>query len=263
MVPGRRTLVLSLKGNIATFQEERPVALMRAWYSSDSGVGYCTGVETNKIFKWQAGKWSEETFADRAEKGMRFIFGLPGDKPEEDQLFMISPDTLFVRAKGVWKRHSLKKQGGAHQIHGRDPGEVFIGGDPLLKWNGKSLEEVGTPEDGEIVSSVWTTTDDRLVGGSRGMYLTDDQGDWSALAVPEANYGDLTELDGVLFAASDAGLVQVRPPKAAPLDKNRIFRLANIGDAVVAIGKEASIVGDGKSWKKIKVPVCEFGKKPE
>ena len=259
----RRTLVLSLKGDTATFQEERPVALMRAWYSSGSGVGYCTGVETNKIFKWQAGKWSEETFADKAEKGMRSIFGLPGATPEEDELFMVSPEALFVRSKGAWTRHSLKKQEGSYQVHGRDPAEVFIGGDPLVKWNGKSLEEVGAPEDGEIVSSVWATTDGRLVGGSTGMYLTDDKGDWIALEVPAGNYADLTELDGVLFAAADLGLVQVRPPKAAPVETTRLLRLANIGDAVVGIGKEESIVGDGKNWKRLKVPLCEPGKRPE
>ncbi len=258
----RRTLVLALKGNAAVFREERPVPLVRSWYSTGSGVGYCTSLATNKIFKCQAGKWSEETFSDTPVKIVRFIFGFAGSTPEADQLFLVSADALFVRTNGVWKRQGLKGQAGPYQIHGREPTEVFVGGDPLLKWDGKALAEVASPEDGEILTTVWVTSDDRLIGGARSMYLTEPDGQWQPLPVPEANYGNLMELNGVVFASSDAGLVQVRPPHAGFVDTNKFVRLVGVGDALIAVGDSVSIVGDGKTWPEIQMPLCEAGKRP-
>jgi hypothetical protein len=262
-VPNRRTLVLALKGTVATFREEHPAPLVRAWYSPGSGVAYCTSVATNKLYKWQSGKWSEEVFTDAPVKIVRFIFGLPGTKPEEDQVFLAAADAVFIRTNGTWKRHRVKNETPPYQIHGRKPDEVFIGGDPLRKWNGKSLEEVASPDDGEIIKAVWVTDDDRLIGGGRSLYTTDEEGAWHALEVPLANLGHLEELGGVVYCASDGGLVQAKPPQAgfvtAPV--NLPF-LANVGDGLIAFGDETALVGDGKTWKEIQVPSCELGKRP-
>jgi hypothetical protein len=258
----RRTIVLSLKGSSAVFREERPVPLVRSWYSAGSGVGYCTSLATTKLFKWQAGKWSDETFSDTPVKIVRFIFGLSGSTPEADQLFLVSADALFIRSSGIWKRHSLRGQAGPYQIHGRGPADIFIGGDPLLKWDGKALGEVGGPEDGEIITTVWVTPDDRLIGGTRSMYVTTADGEWQPLGVPEANYGNLMELDGVVFGSSDAGLVQVRPAQSGFVNLNKFVRLTSVGDALVAAGDAVSIIGDGKVWEEIQMPLCEVGKRP-
>ena len=262
-LPTRRTLILSLKGNVATFREEPSMPLARSWYSAGSGVGYCTSVESNKLYKWQAGKWSEEVFSPTAITFVRFIFGFSGATPEEDQLFLTTPEGVFVRANGAWKRHAVTGQKFAHQIHGRDPSEVYIGGEPAFKWDGKRMQEVGGPDDGEITKALMVTSDELLVGGSRSMYITDANGDWQPLGVPAANYGNLMELNGVLFASSDKGLVQVRPPKRSFAKGSvKLGRLISVGDALIAMGESAAIVGDGTTWKDIKMPSCEVGKRP-
>src|SRR5262245_88818 len=70
-----RTLMLSLKDDRATFVEEQPMPLFRLWYSTKSGVAYCTSFDTNKLYKWSSGKWSTEVFAERPVKAVPFIFG--------------------------------------------------------------------------------------------------------------------------------------------------------------------------------------------
>ena len=261
--PDRRTLVLSLKGTKATFQEERPMALVRSWYSTGSGVAYCTGITTNTLYKWQAGKWSDENFSASPAKSVRFIFGLPGATPEDDQLFLASADGLFIRTKGTWTQHSLGGDKTPYQIHGRSPAEVFIGGETLHKWNGATVEEIDGPDDGDIIDALWVTSDDRLVGGDSEMSITEADGSWSPLAVPAVNYGNLEEFRGIIFASSGDGVAQVLPPLPDLVSPPAaLARIVNVGDALIAIGNDVALVGDGTTWSAIQVPSCEVGKRP-
>jgi hypothetical protein len=260
--PDRRTLVLALEGNDARFMEEHPAPLARAWYSKGSGVGYCTSVDSRKLYKWQAGKWSEEVFSEAPIDFITFIFGFPGAEPKEDQLFLVASKLLFIRSKGTWKKHSLKGSEFPIQVHGRDPSEVFIGGEPLLKWNGKKVEEIEGPDDGDLICGLWVTADERLVGGDTDMSITTPEGGWKRLRTPVKNFGTLTELDGVIYATSREGMVRVLPPKAEVVSpKLDVKRVANVGDALIALGEAFSLVGREKSWKKITVPELEAGKK--
>src|SRR5260370_23950450 len=125
-LPNARTLILSLKDDRATFVEEQPTPLFRVWYSTKSGVAYCTSVVTNKIYKWNSGKWTSEGFSERPVEVVRFIFGFAADDAKQDQLFLTSKELLFVRQNGTWKTHKLPKARFPFQIHGRSPSEVFI-----------------------------------------------------------------------------------------------------------------------------------------
>jgi hypothetical protein len=258
-----RTLILSLKGNKATFREERPVPLRRAWYSPTSGVAYCASVDSNKLFKWQGGVWSEEVFTDKPVPFVRYLFGIPGEKPEDDQLFLAVSKALFIRSQGLWKRHKLAYEA-PFQIHGRLPTDVYIGSIPPVRWDGKKLTEFEAPDDGgEILHALWVASDDRLIGGTQTLYRSTSDGGWEDLGLPQAHYGNLVEFAGVLYSPTDRGMVQVQPTGPAPVAGPAVDlnRAVDVGDGLIGIGA-VSVVFDGKAWKTIELPACEVGRRP-
>jgi hypothetical protein len=260
-VPNRRTFVLSLKADVATFVEERPVPLARSWYSVQSGVAYCTSVATNKLYQWHSGKWTEEIFAAASIDFVPFIFGLPGAKPEEDQLFLSTEKGLFIRSQGKWTKHDLLGERFPFQIHGRRSSEVFIGGDDPLKWDGQSLTRLAPP-DGDTSSALWVTEDDRLVCGKTHLSVTRPEGGWERLPLPTKNFMMLMESQDVLYAASRIGVVRVLPQPAAVVSPAmKVRRLVNVQDALIAIGEESAMVGDKSGWRTVQVPSCAAGEK--
>jgi hypothetical protein len=261
-VAKRRTLILALKGNQATFVDEQPVPLVRSWYSATSGAAYCSSVRSNKIHKFSANKWSDEVFASSAPDFVRFIFGLGGDKPEEDQLFLSTTSGLFVRIDNVWAHHDLEGERFPYQSHGRKPSEVFVGGPTLWRWDGQGLTALDPPED-DTASAVWVTADDRLVVGSTYLSVSKDDGEWERIDAPVEDFGNLVELGGTLYASSGSGVVRVMPGGTAKVSPTtEVDRLVAVGDALVAIGDDRSLVGEGRAWQDIQLPACEVGKRP-
>lgn len=258
----RRTLVLALKGSRATFVEERPVPLVRSWYSRATGTAYCTSVDTNKIHLWRAGRWSEETFASAPVEFVRFIFGIEGPTPQDNQLFLSTRRGLFTRVGNVWSQHKLRGEDAPYQIHGRTPSEVFIGGDTLWRWDGRAPKRIEPPDD-DSADAVWVTADNRLVVGYTYLSITNATGGWERLATPGETVGVLAELNGALYATTSRGVVRVTPGGCAlvsPLAD--VDQMSVVGDALVAMGDNLSLVGDGTSWQPIQVPWCEMGKRP-
>jgi hypothetical protein len=261
--PNHRTLILSLKGDKLTCVDEQPFPLLAAWYSPTTGTAYCASVHTNKIYKWKSGKWSEEIFSDAPVDYPGHIFGLAATVAEDEQLFLSTNKGVFIRNKGNWKRHPLKRSSTPMQIHGRKFEEVYVGSEDPWRWDGKKLEELEAPED-DTTDSVWVTEDDRLLAGTHGLYLSNAKGDWEPLEVPASRIMMLLEHKGVIYAAAESGgLLRVFPGRPAVLKgKVTIDRLASLGDALVGIGEEVMLIGEGKTWKQIPIPTCEVGKRP-
>jgi hypothetical protein len=258
-----RTLILSLNGDRATFLEEQPMSLFRVWYSTKSGVAYCTSMATNKLHKWTAGKWSSEVFSESPVEVVRFIFGFAADDPRHDQLFLVAKELLFVRQSGTWKKHKLPKCRFPFQIHGRSPSEVFIGGETPYRWDGKRPQRFEDPDD-DTLHAIWVTEDDRLVGGGTHMSITTKTGDWDRLKMPGKSFGMLMEFDGTLYVSDqDRGVARVLPQPgkivSPPFEPLMIYR---VGDGLIAISDDTTMVFDGKAWKPIRVPKCEVGNTP-
>lgn len=263
IVPKRRTLVLSLAGSTATFVEERPQPLVRAWYSRGSGVAYCSSVASNKLHLLRAGKWSEEVFSPTPVDVVMFLFGIDGPTPEEDQVFLSTPRGLYARVGNKWTHHPLGGSGHANQIHGRKPSEVFIGGPTLWKWDGQTATELEPPDD-DTATAVWVTADDRLIAGNTHLSITNAAGEWERIDTPTQHFGGLDELDGIIYAASREGVMQVMLDGGSALvsPRARTRRFVNLGDALIAISNEACLVGKGLLWQAVQVPSCEVGKRP-
>lgn len=261
-MPHRRTLILALKGAEARFIEERPVPLVRSWFSRGSGTAYCSSIATNKLYRWHAGRWSEEVFTTTEIDFVLFIFGLEGPTPQADQLFLSTERGLFVRIGNVWSHHKLRGEDAPYQIHGRTPSEIFIGGDTLWKWDGHAPKRLKAPKD-DSPDAVWLTADDHLVVGSTFLSVGNAAGDWERLTTPVEDFGVLAELNDVLYATTGQGVMRVMPGGCAmvspPVD---LDRMSAVGDALVAISDDVCLVGDGTSWQPIQVPACEMGQRP-
>jgi hypothetical protein len=262
-VPHRRTLILALQGDQAAFVEQRPVPLVRAWYSPLSGVAYCTSVASNKIYKWKSGAWSDEVFSSSVVDFVTFIYGFPEKSANDDQLFLATEKGLFVRTRGVWEHHSLDGEGFAYQIHGRIPTEIFVGGEALHKWDGQRAQVIEAPTD-DSISGLCVTSDDRLVGGNTYLNVLEPDGTWARIETPVHEFGMLIEHRGALYAtASSAGVMRVLPsPAVLVTPPHEIDRLVDVGDALIAVGDDISLVGDGAAWTPIHVPLCEVGQMP-
>jgi hypothetical protein len=259
--PDRRTFVLRLEGNRAVLVETRPLPLVRSWYSTGSGVGYCSSVASDKLYKWQAGRWSEEVFHDKPVQFVRFVFGFPGPTPDADLLFLAAREGVFVRDARGWRL--LKQAAGFPlQVHGRASTEVFVGGETLFRWDGKKLSAMESPED-DTIAVLQVTADDRLVGGDTYMSITTPAGTWERLPMPMKEFRTMTELGGVIYAGTlDGGVARVLPgPGVAVTTPFNVALLANLGDALLASGDGQTFVGDGTRWEPIQVPAYEAGQR--
>jgi hypothetical protein len=168
-----------------------------------------------------------------------------------------------MRAQGKWSEAKLRGENFPLQIHGRTPGELFIGGEKLWKWNGKRAQEIAAP-DHDTVSRLWVTGDDRLVGGSNSMSITDSAGGWQPLDMPMKSFGTLAQFRGVIYAGTmGAGVARVWPgPGAAVSPPCIVDRLVDIGDALLTTGRGPTLIGDGSHWDVVQIPECEIGKLP-
>jgi hypothetical protein len=263
-VPNRRTLVLRLQGTQAVFVDELPMALARSWYSTGSEVAYCAGVQTGTLHKYHQGSWSEEQFSATPVDFVRSMFGFAGATPAKDQLFLSTGNAVHIRTDGVWKRHALAGEKFSFQIHGRDSSDVYIGGsDKLFKWNGTALEELEFPDD-DTVSALCVTSDDRLVGGNKYASVTTPSGGWQRIDTPIKDFTAFAEFQGIAYGATfENGIAAVWPgPSSVVCPAVPIARFADVGDALLALGKSACLEYDGVSWRPVLVPECDVGQRP-
>lgn len=257
----RRTFILELQEKQAIFREELPFPLARAW-CSPTGTGYCSSIQSNQIYKYSQGRWTKEVFSPKTIPFITFVFGLAGDNPEDDTLILSSESGIFVRQGGSWSM--LPSLGGTpFQIHGRHLNEVFVGGTELAKYNGKTLEPLDPPED-DSISALWVTSDDRLIGGNTYMSITNSDGDWERIETNESDFYNLVEFDGHIYASTfDEGIVRVYPH--TPTQVTPAFEtnaIISLGDGLIAVGDDESMIFDGNEWSAIQVPVCQEGKTP-
>lgn len=260
----RRTLILALQGDRAVFREEAPMPLTRAWYSAASGVAYIASVETNKLYKWKAGKWSDEVFTDAPVRFITYVFGIGADAPEDDQLFLCARDRLFIRSRAGWTNWKMPEDGLPFQVHGRSPTAVFIAaGNAIFQWDGQNLQEMAAPNR-DNATALWVTQDDRLLAGDRNLSMLGANGRWAPMALPFRDVSSLMELSGEVYASVvERGVARVLPaPAALVTPPFEVDRLEFVGNGIVAVGSPFSMLTDGTCWQTIQVPECELGQRP-
>jgi hypothetical protein len=256
-----RTFVLTLDGTRASFHSVVPdPPMLRTWHSRGSGAAYCSLTGTNKLRIWHDGAWTEEVYRDAPPVAFKSIFGFPGERPKDDQLFVGTSDAVHVRVKGKWSAH--KFDGGSDQIHGRDPSRVFVGGDELACWNGKKLSVIKPPPD-DMFRCVWVTKDGKLIGGNHHINILNDDGSWGRQKGPALSLLRMMEFQDTIYASGAKGVLRIFPEprklvKAVPFARF----LWNVGDALVFdTAREGPFLFDGKKWAKITMPAYKKGEK--
>jgi hypothetical protein len=261
-LPHARTFVLELKGNQAVVREELPLPLVRSWYS-ESGTAYCGSVQRKTIHKLHAGQWSEEVFSDVPVDFVRSVYVWPGEKPQDDTVFLTSSTHVFVRQAGAWQSKRVPYEGFPFQMAGTRADQVFIGGTELCLWDGKDISLLESPRD-DTIDRLAISADDRLVGGSRYLSASKPDGTWERIATPIKGWYMFARLGDRVYALSDhKGVVSVYPGPVSsltrPLDA---IGLVAVGDGLIAIGTDGVLAFDGQQWTDVHVPVCEVGKQP-
>jgi hypothetical protein len=258
--PTARMFVLSLQGKSAAVVEELPgPPMLQAWYSPASDTAYCSFHGTNKLRVYHGGAWTEEVYRDAPPLALTSIFGFPAVKKENDQLFVGTSDALHVRVKGKWTRHAF--DGGADQTHGREPSRVFVGGDKLGHWDGKQLTVIKHPKD-DYLRCLWVTEDGRLIGGNHYFNVMDKDGAWSRLKGPPGPYTRMLEVMGVLYGSKYNGMTRILPgPPKVVKAVNYPGLLWSLGDGLVTMAREGTILFDGKTWAKVDMPAYKKGEK--
>ncbi len=140
---------------------------------------------------------------------------------------------------------------------------LFIAAETPYRWDGKRPQRFQDPDD-DSLHAIWVTEDDRLVGGNRYMSITTKTGDWDRLKMPGKSFGMLMEFEGTLYVSDrDLGVARVLPPPGKMVSPR--FEpdvIYHVGDGLVAISDDTTMVFDGKTWKPIRVPKCEVEKTP-
>ncbi len=261
-VAERRTLLLSLSGDAATFVEQVPLALTQCWTSAN-GTVYFGKVGSNALSVRSGGEWHEEIFSDDPVGYVRFLWGMSGATPREDRLFISSMDGVFIRSADGWVRHDAPGEGFPHQIHGRKPDEVYIGGDQLVQYDGTALVELEGPDD-DAIPALWVTQDDRLLGGDTRLSITNADGGWERIATKIGDFLVMAEFGGHVYAATyEGGVARVHPgvPERVTPEFD-VDRVVSFSDGLVAPGEPHSMVFDGQTWRSISVPTCHVGATP-
>lgn len=261
-VPTARTFVLELKGNRCVVREELPIRLVRSGYST-SGTAYCGLVEAGSIYKWHAGKWSEEKITDQPIGFVRYVYVVSGPKPEADTVFVATKTDLYIRQAGVWQKKAVPGDGFPLQMVGTRPDEVFIGGPQLCVWNGVELKELARPRS-DTANCVAISADGRLIAGTSYVSASTPDGGWERLDVPLKDFTWFTSFrDEVLALSDEHGVVRVYPGPAALLSKPLAATgIVTVGDGVIAFGDDGVLAYDGQQWFDVQVPVCEVGGQP-
>jgi hypothetical protein len=258
-LPNARTLVLALQGDRAVFREQLDLPLVRSFYSS-SGVAYCGSVQRGTVHKWQAGRWSAEAFSSAPVDFVRYVFVVPGIVPDEDVVFIATPDRVFVRDGGRWTDHRAEYP---LQMDGTRKDQVFVGSPELSMWDGGRLVALGSPKD-DSINGLAVTADDRLVGGEKYVSISTPDGGWDRIDTPTTGIYAFARFRDEVYALSDkAGVVRVCPGPAVLVSPAiDPIGLAVVGDGLIAIGEDTVLAYDGTRWTTVSLPACEAGKLP-
>jgi hypothetical protein len=259
--PKRRTLLLELSGNIATFVAEHPASLSRGWLSAN-GTAYCSALETTTMHLRRGALWTTEEFSPTPVSMVANIFGFSGETSAEDIVFVTSPGKLFVRRNDQWTVHLAPNDMKLGTIHGRDPNDMFVGGEQLLRFDGTRLEEMENPD--HSVRVVRVTEDDRLIGGWDLLSITTANGSWEPIDGIK-DIMDLAEFKGEVYAGTfETGVFKVYPGSATPVSPAfAVTDLYTIDSGLLALQRGVAQVFDGRAWQQVAVPACEIGKRPK
>ncbi|MFT3925150.1 MAG: hypothetical protein QM778_21620 [Myxococcales bacterium] len=257
----RRTFLLRLQGDRAVVLEERPYLLGCAWYSS-SGTTYCSVVDSGAIHRWHAGQWSEETFSSKPAE-VRYVYVVPGAKPEDDTVFLAGEKQLFVRQAGKWLSKRIPGQGFPFQVTGTSADQVYVGASELSVWDGKKLNSLESPDD-DSMSGLALTADDRLIGGNDFISASTSDGGWERIPTPFKGVFMFARLGDDVYALTDKqGVAKVYPGPiqsfTRPLDA---LGLLAVGDGLIAFGRDGVLAFDGTRWFEVHMPSCELGQAP-
>lgn len=260
--PNRRTLLLELAGSDATFVDEHEASLSRAWLSAN-GTAYCSALQSTTMHLCRGGVWTTEELSPTPVPMVANIFGFSGETSDEDIVFATSPGKLFVRRNGQWTAHLAPNDMKLGSVHGRDPNDMFVGGEQLLHFDGTRLEEYENPD--HSVRVVRVTEDDRLIGGWDLLSIaTTANGSWEPIDGIK-DVMDLTEWNGQVYAGTfDAGVFKVYPGTVTSVSPAfGVTELLAIDSGLIAMMTGVARVFDGKTWQQVRAPVCEVGKRPK
>lgn len=258
--PNRRTLLLELKGANAAFVDEHKAPLSRAWLSAN-GTAYCSAIESTTMHLFRGGVWTTEEFSATPVSMVDHIFGFSGETSDEDIVFATSPGKLFVKRDGQWTAHLAPNDMKLGSVHGRDPNDMFVGGEQLLHFDGTRLEEIENPD--HSVRVVWVTADDRLIGGWDLLSITTASGSWDPIDGIQ-DVMDLAEWKGEVYAGTfDEGVLKVYPGGVSRVSPPfGVTKLFAIDSGLLAVRKEVAQLFDGRTWQRVAIPECEIGKRP-
>ncbi|MCB9562205.1 MAG: hypothetical protein H6708_17510 [Kofleriaceae bacterium] len=248
--------LLRVVGDRLEVAERLPHPVYGAWMS-DAGTMYCTCVD-GFVAVGRDGAWTREAVGAPDEPPER-IFGLPGDRPGAEVVFVASNRALHVRADGQWTAHPFPDDVDmAFGLHGLSPEAIYVctAGEGLHRWNGHAFELVDMPFAEEPSGVIVTAPDDLLVTADDIRLRRD--GAWSTLAHDGgAPTIAVAQLGGERFVGTRTGVLRLHGGgvELAPLGYCNL--LAAVGDAVIASqsfeGTAVHVYQDGR-WRSLALP---------
>jgi len=259
--PDRRTLVLKLDGKRAVYHEQLSKPLSRSWYSA-SGVAYCSAGTNRSIYKYAAGRWTEEAFSDAPGDFISSVFAVPGQTPESDTVFLARQNQIFIRQGGSWQSKRAPGDAAPWQMDGTRGDQVYIGASTLSMWNGTELVELEGPRGG--AQCLVLGADDRIIAGAVRVNVSTKDGGWQRIDTPVERFCQFARLGQDVYALSTRrGVCRVYPGEPTVVTRKlEATGIVSVGDGLIAYGEDGCLAFDGKEWFEVDIPTCVAGSVP-
>ena len=264
--PDARTLFYRLNGGKPEYFGMVPFPLRHAWRSR-SAVYLTT--ESDHVYVLQGEDWTKPR-RERVIAGENTewrVWGLAGDSSAQDVVFVGGHDCVYVR-RGQWERFAAPS--GAHVVnsgHGIRPDEFYLGSDVgLLRWDGKALSLVDSPEE-LAVNHVHVVSEQELLATTgSNLYRWHDDAGWTEIETSFCGHTNFAELGKAVYLAGwEDGVLRVDGSAVQQVSKCECRALVALSDGIVALAsddEQPHAFFDGSEWKEFVIPGCPAGQLP-